>query len=103
MPIRGDLRAIDVHLGSADGTVAVEVITRLADLQAQLRAAQLKARDARAARLVIVVAGTFANRRAVADARATIVHSYDLDARHVLADLAAGRIPPRDALILFSL
>ena len=100
MPMAGDLRAIDVHLRSADGAVAVEVITRLADLQAQLRAAQLKARDARATRLVIVVAGTYANRTAVAGARETLVHGYDLDARHVMADLAAGRIPPRDALIL---
>ena len=102
MPIPGDLRAIDVRLRSADGTVAVEVITRLADLQAQLRAAQLKARDAQASRLVIVIAGTHANRRAVAGARPTIVQGYDLDARQVLLDLGAGRIPPRDALILFS-
>jgi transcriptional regulator with XRE-family HTH domain len=102
LPIRGDLRAIDVQLRSPRGTIAVEVITRLADLQAQLRAAQLKARDARATRLVIVVAGTHANRRALAAARATIVPAYDLDARQVIRDLAAGRIPPRDALILVS-
>lgn len=102
VPIAGDLRAIDVELRSAGGTVAVEVITRLADLQAQLRAAQLKARDARASRLVIVVAGTHANRRALGGARATVLLSYDLDARKVINDLAAGRIPPRDALILFS-
>jgi transcriptional regulator with XRE-family HTH domain len=102
LPIAGDLRAIDVQLRSARGTVAVEVITRLADLQAQLRAAQIKARDAQATRLVIVVAGTHANRRALGDARATILHSYDLDARQVMRDLAAGRVPPRDALILFS-
>jgi transcriptional regulator with XRE-family HTH domain len=102
MPIPGDLRAIDVLLRSAHGRVAVEVVTRLADVQAQLRAAQLKARDAGASRLVIVVAGTHANRRAVAAARPTIVQAYDLDARQVLLDLRAGRIPPRDALIPFT-
>jgi len=102
MPIAGDMRAIDVLLRSGAGTVAVEIITRLADLQAQLRAAELKARDAHVTRSVIVVAGTHANRRAMANARAAIVQAYDLDARHVLLDLAAGRIPPRDALILFS-
>lgn len=102
VPIAGDLRAIDVQLRSSQGTIAVEVITRLADLQAQLRAAQLKARDARVTRLVIVVAGTHANRTAVAASRATIVPAYDLDARQVLRDLAAGRIPHRDALILFT-
>ena len=102
IPLAGDLRAVDVLLRSPAGSVAVEVITRLSDLQAQLRAAQLKARDIGATRLVIVVAGTHANRRAVADARGTLLATFDLDARHVLADLAAGRVPPRDALFLFS-
>jgi transcriptional regulator with XRE-family HTH domain len=101
IPIPGDLRAIDVLLRSAAGAVAVEVITRLSDLQAQIRAAQLKARDAAAVRLVIVVAATHANRSAIAASRATIVATFDLDARQVLIDLAAGRIPPRDALILY--
>ena len=102
VPIAGDLRAIDLLLRSPAGSVAVEIITRLADLQAQLRAAQLKARDAHATRSVIVVAGTHANRRAMVNARGATVQAYDLDARHVLLDLAAGRIPPRDAVILFS-
>lgn len=102
IPLAGDLRAVDVLLRSPAGSVAVEVITRLSDLQAQLRAAQLKARDIGATRLVIVVAGTHANRRAVADARGTLLATFDLDARQVLADLTAGRVPPRDALFLFS-
>jgi transcriptional regulator with XRE-family HTH domain len=102
IPIAGDLRAIDITLSSPVGSVAVEVITRLADLQAQVRAAQLKARDARSTRLVIVVAATHANRRAVAEVRGALLTAFDLDPRHVLADLAAGRMPPRDALILFS-
>jgi transcriptional regulator with XRE-family HTH domain len=104
MPIPGDLRALDILLRSDAGTatVAVEVITRLSDLQAQIRAAELKVRDARATRLVIVVAATHANRRAVAASRAAIVASFDLDARQVLGDLALGRVPPRDALVLFS-
>lgn len=101
LPIPGDLRAVDVLLTSPSGTVAVEVITRLSDLQAQLRAAQLKARDVGAQRLVIVVAATHANRRALADARPTLVAAFDLGARQVLADLSAGRVPPQDALILF--
>ena len=82
--------------------MAVEVITRLADLQAQLRAAEQKARDIGATRTVLIVAATHANRRAVAEARPALLAAFDIDARRVLADLAAGRVPPRDALVLFS-
>lgn len=100
IPIDGDLRAIDVLLRSPAGTVAVEVITRLSDLQAQVRAARLKARDVSADRLVLIIADTHVNRRAVADARPAIAAEFDLDARRVIADLVDGRLPPRDALII---
>lgn len=103
IPIAGDLRAIDVVLRSATGSVAVEVITRLSDLQAQVRAAQLKARDGGATRLVIVVAGTHANRRAVAESRAALLATFDIDARRVLTELADGRVPQRDAVIVFTI
>jgi transcriptional regulator with XRE-family HTH domain len=45
IPIAGDLRAVDVLLAAGSIRIAVEVVTRLADLQAQVRAAELKARD----------------------------------------------------------
>lgn len=99
IPIAGDLRAVDILLSAGPTRIAVEVITRLADLQAQLRAAQLKARDIKATRLVIVVAGTHANRAALRAVRPTLVNSFELDARRVLNDLAAGRDPGRDAII----
>jgi transcriptional regulator with XRE-family HTH domain len=98
--IPGDLRAVDVLLVRGDVRVAVEGITRLADLQAQVRAAQLKARDIGATRLIIVVAGSHANRRALADARGALVQAFDLDTRRVLADLAGGRDPSRDAVVV---
>lgn len=99
IPIAGDLRAVDILLSAGPTRIAVEVITRLADLQAQVRAAQLKARDIRATRLVIVVAGTHANREALRAVRSTLVNSFELDARRVLNELAAGRDPGRDAII----
>lgn len=99
IPSPGDLRAVDILLIAGPTRIAVEVITRLADLQAQLRAARLKARDIGATRLVIVVAGTHTNRRALRSVRATLVSSFDLDTRRVLDDLAAGRDPGRDAII----
>jgi transcriptional regulator with XRE-family HTH domain len=98
--IAGDLRAVDVLLVRGEVRVAVEVITRLADVQAQVRAAQLKARDIGATRLIIVVAATHANRRVLAEARATLVAGFDLDSRRLLADLAAGRDPGRDGILV---
>lgn len=102
IPLPGDLRAVDVLLIAGTVRIAVEVITRVADLQAQIRAAQLKARDVEATRLIIVVAGTHANRRAVASARAALAGAFDLDARRVLAELAAGRDPRLDGIIILS-
>lgn len=99
IPIPGDLRGIDVLLeGSC--IIAVEVITRLRDLQAQLRAGSLKQRDIGAGRLILVIAGTHANRRALSDARTTLLASYEVDARRVLSMLAAGQDPGRDAVIV---
>jgi len=102
IPLRGDLRAVDVLLTSERARIAVEVITRLADLQAQVRAAQLKARDIGATRLILVVAGTHANRTALASARSTLVPAFDLDSRRLLADLASGRDPGRDGILILS-
>jgi transcriptional regulator with XRE-family HTH domain len=100
IPLPGDLRAVDAVLRGPGVLVAVEMITRLGDVQAQLRAARLKARDIGATRLVVAVAATRANRRALAEARGSLLGSVELDARLVRAALARGRQPERDALIL---
>ncbi|HEX2884283.1 MAG TPA: helix-turn-helix domain-containing protein [Candidatus Limnocylindria bacterium] len=100
VPDPGDLRAVDVLLVRGAERIAVEVITRLMDLQAQVRAAQLKARDIGATRLIVVVAGTHANRRSLAEARSTLAAGFDLDTRRLMADLAAGRDPGRDGIIV---
>ena len=100
IPLPGDLRAVDILLTSERARIAVEVITRLADLQAQIRAAQLKARDIGATRLILVIAGTHANRNAIASARSALLSSFDLDSRRLLADLAAGRDPGRDGILM---
>lgn len=100
IPLPGDLRAIDVLLASERARIAVEVLTRLADLQAQIRSAQLKARDIGATRLILVVAATHANRNAMASARSALLNSFDLDSRRLLGDLAAGRDPGRDGILM---
>ena len=100
IPLPGDLRAIDVLLTGGGVRVALEVITRLRDLQAQIRAAQLKQRDIGADRLIIVVAGNHANRLALSAARPTLLATFDTDTRRVLAALAAGADPGRDAVVV---
>jgi transcriptional regulator with XRE-family HTH domain len=100
IPLAGDLRAVDVLLVRGELRIAVEVMTRLADLQAQIRAAQLKARDMGATRLILVVAGTHANRRELAAAAQTLVAAFDLDSRRLMSAMAAGRDPGRDGIAL---
>ena len=100
IPLPGDLRAVDILLQNSSLKIAVEVITRLRDLQAQLRAAQLKQRDLGADRLILVVAGSHANRQALIAARPTLLATFDLDTRRVLASLEAGEDPGRDAVIV---
>jgi len=102
MPIPGDFRAVDILLTRGDLRIAVEAITRLADLQAQLRSVEVKARDLSATRLVIVVRGSHANRRALAMARATLASSFELDTQRVMAALAVGRDPGRDAIVILA-
>jgi transcriptional regulator with XRE-family HTH domain len=102
IPIAGDLRAVDILLANGSARIAVEVVTRLIDLQAQIRAAQAKARDIGATRLVLVVAATHANRAELLAARPALVDAFDLDTRRLLTDLTAGRDPGRDGLILLS-
>lgn len=100
IPLPGDLRAVDVLLQNSSCRIIVEVTTRLRDLQAQLRAAQLKQRDLSADRLILVIAGSHANRLALAAARPTLLATFELDTRRVLAALAAGNDPGRDAVIV---
>ena len=102
IPIPGDLRAVDVVLEGVCA-IAVEVITRLRDIQSELRAAQVKQRDLGADRLVIVLAATHANRKALADARPSLEAAFDLDSQRTLRMLAAGMDPGRDAIVLLSL
>ena len=68
IPLPGDLRAWDMVLRRGSVTMGVEAITRLRDVQAQVRAARLKKKDTGTTRLVLLVAATHANRRALAAA-----------------------------------
>lgn len=77
------------------------VITRLADFQAQRRSAHLKQRDLNADRLILVVAATATNRRALHLAEAAVKSALPLGTKLTLRRLAAGTDPGADGLVIF--
>ena len=100
MPLAGDLRAADALIAIPGCRCMVEVITRLADFQAQLRAARIKQRDLGADRLVFVVSGTRTNRRVIRDVGAALTDALPLTTKAALLRLSAGLDPGADALIV---
>ncbi len=78
----------------------IEAFSRLADAQAQLRAVHIKARDMGIERVVIVIAGTHANRRALAEASHVLASDFPLDTRAVLAALSKGEDPGANGIVL---
>ena len=100
LPIAGDRRAFDLLPELRTITIAVEVMTRLRDVQAQLRTVNLKWRDGRATRLVIVIAATHLNRRALGGANRVLDDDFPLGTRAILAAFAAGRDPGANGIVL---
>lgn len=100
MPLEGDFRAADCVATLPGVTILIELITRLADFQAQSRAALLKQRDLAADRCLLVIADTRANRTALREADAAASASYPLRTRDVLRALSAGRDPGANGIVL---
>jgi hypothetical protein len=100
MPVAGDLRAVDELITIRDCAIAVEAITRVADVQAQLRAARAKVRDLGATRLAFLVANSRANRRVLSEAGHILEEQFPIGTRAALRALASGGDPGGDCLIL---
>jgi hypothetical protein len=100
MPLSGDLRAVDALFSMAGCTCAVEAVTRLADVQAQVRAARAKQRDIGAGRLILVVAANGTNRRVVREAGPILRESFPLSTKAVMAALGRGIDPGADGIAL---
>lgn len=100
MPIAADLRAADAVATNGACTVLVELITRLVDYQAQSRAALLKKRDLPADRLILVIRGSHANRRALAEAGDAVLASFPLGTRQVLRAMSRGADPGGDGIVV---
>lgn len=99
MPIPGDLRAWD-ELLRGPVTIGVEAETRARDLQAIERSISRKRRDSAVDRVVLLVADTHVNRRALRDHVGMLRQTFPLDTRSCLAALGAGRDPGADALVV---
>ena len=100
LKIPGDMRAFDLLLTGAGGSIAVEAITRLRDAQAQLREATRKQRDGEVNRLVVLLAATHHNRDALDSAADVLATAFPLTTRATLAVLANGEDPGQNGIVL---
>lgn len=100
MKTPGDLRAVDAVLSQPVCRCAVEAATRLADWQAQLRAARLKQRNIGADRLILLVLGSVTNRRLLRAIGPQVGDELPMGTRSALERLRLGSDPGGDCLIL---
>ncbi|MBI3745403.1 MAG: helix-turn-helix domain-containing protein [Chloroflexi bacterium] len=100
LPIPGDRRAWDAVATLSGGDVAFEAETRLLDVQALERRVALKQRDGAVERIVLLIADSAANRRAIELHRADLRASFPLDARAILGALRDGRRPDGSGLVM---
>lgn len=103
LPIEGDLRARDADIRGRDSRpwrTRVEAETRISDGQALERRLALKLRDDPEGHLILLVADTRTNRRALAALGPGLRAMFPCSAREVLAALSAGREPPGSAILV---
>ncbi|HEY7132858.1 MAG TPA: hypothetical protein VH440_11435 [Candidatus Limnocylindrales bacterium] len=98
LPDDGDLRAWDAVINGPEWQLPVEAETVLDDLQALERRLNLKLRDGRADHLVLLIADTTRNRRALASAPASF-RGWPLRTRDILGALRAGRDPGAGGIV----
>lgn len=94
-----DRRASDAVISRGGHSVGIEVITRLTDVQAQVRSALLKQQAASLEQMVLVMADSRHNRMAVAAAAPTLTPAFPLGPRAVLGALRQGRAPGSNGLV----
>ena len=98
LSIAGDRRAWDAMLAGVGWRRPVEGETVIDDVQALERRVRLKLRDGEVDGVILVVANTRRNRRALDGAPGAFA-GFDRNARRVLAELRAGRDPGGSALL----
>jgi transcriptional regulator with XRE-family HTH domain len=99
LPITGDLRAWDAVIRSAGWRIGVEAETALDDIQAVERRLALKQRDGDVDHVILLIADTRRNRRALAAAPASFA-GLPLRTREVLAAFRDGRDPGQSGIVV---
>jgi hypothetical protein len=99
LPLPGDLRAWDAMLRTTTWRRPVEAETAIDDVQAVDRRVQLKVRDGAVDGVILLVADTRRNRRALAAAPSAFT-GFDRNARRVLRELRRGRDPGGTSIVL---
>jgi transcriptional regulator with XRE-family HTH domain len=99
LPVPGDLRAWDAVIRGSPWRFGVDAETVIDDIQALERRLALKRRDGDVDHLILLVADTARNRRALASAPASFA-DLPLRTRAVLAALREGRDPGAGGIII---
>ena len=99
LPIPGDLRSWDATIAGLGFVVGVEAETRVRDAQALARRTNLKQRDGQLDHVLLLVAATRANRRALAVATG-LADAFPVSQRDCLRALREDRDPGGSALIV---
>lgn len=100
LPIPGDRRAWDAVATVASTRIGVEAETRLRDIQAIVRRLELKRRDGDVDDVVLLIADTAANRRALAEHRSALRSSLPLDGYAILRTLRTGKPPGGSGIVV---
>jgi len=103
VPIRGssDLRAWDAVIDGTGCVDAVEAETRLGDIQAMQRRVMRKLRDDPSIEhVILLIADTRHDRRALESAREALRGDFPLDTRQALARLRQGVCPSANAVVI---
>jgi transcriptional regulator with XRE-family HTH domain len=100
LSIAGDQRAWDAVIGGPGWRVPVDAESRLRDVQACTRRVALKRRDDGSGVVILLVADTRHNRRALALAAPDLAGEFPLAGPAVLASLRNGEQPPGSGIVL---
>jgi len=102
LPIEGDLRAWDADIRGSQPKpwrVRVEAETRVSDGQALERRLALKLRDDPHGHLLLLLADTRTNRRAVASLAGGLTAAFPTPSRSILRALGEGCEPPGNGIV----
>ena len=100
LPLAGDRRAWDALISGEGQLTGIEAEIAVRDLQALQRRVELKRRDGRVDHLILLIAGTRANRAAIRAAGGALTDRFPVGTREVLAALESGRHPSADGIVI---